>query len=227
MAPVTASGRLVIGDQLLAIFARDILEHHAHACIVYDIKCSEIVPNAIRAQGGVAIVAPSGHSIIKTNLRQHQALLAGELSCHFFFADRYFGYDDGIYAALRLIDLLYRSKKALDCFVDDLPKTYVTPEFRMECAEDIKPAIVARVQDYFLQKNVQDMTFVDGLRVTTKYGWGLIRASNTQPVICIRCESSSEQGLHSIKKDFYDALQPYIDTPILNQAFEENLCERS
>lgn len=218
MAPVTGSGKLVAGDQLLVLYARDIVAHNQDASIVYDIKCSQIVAQLVTQAGGKAYVSPSGHSIIKTGLRKHKALLAGELSCHFFFADRYFGYDDGIYAALRLIELVQRSQCTLDEMVAALPTTYTMPELRFSCAEEDKPLLVAAARSYFSEKEFCEMTLLDGMRVDMGYGWGLIRASNTQPVICIRCESDSPEGLRTIKHDFVQALSNQIDVRLLTQA---------
>jgi len=220
MAPVTQEGVLLGGDQLLVLYAQGILQHIPDAALVYDIKCSQIVPALVTKAGGKPFVSPSGHSIIKTELRKHAAMLAGELSCHFFFADRYFGYDDGIYAALRLIELLHTSQKSLDVLVEALPKTCSMPELRFACAEEDKGLLVACAKSYFAERDFKELTFVDGVRVDMGYGWGLIRASNTQPVICIRCESDSPEGLQTIKRDFLQALSDQIDVRKLSQELE-------
>lgn len=220
MAPVTQEGFLLGGDQLLVLYGQAVLEHIPDAAVVYDIKCSQIVPERIKQWGGKAYVSPSGHSIIKTELRKYAAMLAGELSCHFFFADRYFGYDDGIYAALRLIELLHQSKKSLDALVAELPKTCSMPELRFACAEEEKIELVACAKTYFSDKEFKELSFVDGVRVDMGYGWGLIRASNTQPVICIRCESDSSEGLQAIKRDFIVALSDKVDVAIFSKELE-------
>jgi len=220
MAPVTAEGRLIAGDQLLVLYARSVLDTHPHASIIYDIKCSQIVPDLVARACGTAHVSPSGHSIIKAAIQKHHAALAGELSCHFFFADRYFGYDDGIYAALRLLEIVQESHKTLDELVSELPETFATSEMRFLCAERVKENVVSGAQHYFSQKKIRDISLVDGVRVSTDDGWGIVRASNTQSVICVRCESSTPEGLNRVKKDFYAALVPFFEKDFLNEKME-------
>ena len=151
-------------------------------------------------------MSPSGHSIIKEHMFLNKALLAGELSCHFFFNDKYFGYDDGIYAMIRLFEILSKTKKSLDSLLYGFPQKLSSPEFRIACNEDDKELIVKSVKKFFEEKNPQEMITIDGVRAHMPYGWGLVRASNTQPVICLRFESDTLDGLEKIKKDFFNAL---------------------
>ncbi len=199
MGVVTARGRLLTGDQLLALFAQSLLGDYPGARIVYDSKCSLIVSSSIQDSGGFAYMAPSGHAIIREYMDRYKALLGGELSGHFFFADRYFGYDDGIYASLRLIELVQRSGLSLDDLVDRLPVTYATREWRIPYADVEKFALVDRIADVVAAyPGMRSITRLDGVRVATSDGWWLLRASNTQPVICIRAESDSRSGLCSL-----------------------------
>lgn len=211
MAPMTKEGVLISGDVLLALFSKYVVEQNPGAGVVFDIKCSRIVPALLTEWGGVPHISPSGHSIIKDALKKHKALLAGELSCHFFFKDRYFGYDDGIYAALRLLELIHASKKTLTQLLAYMPRTYATREIRIPCNENDKNRIVSCVYDFFSHRADAQIHMLDGLCATTQYGWGIIRASNTQPVICLRFESETEEGLAHIKKDFYSALSPVLE----------------
>jgi phosphomannomutase len=220
MAPLTATGRHVGGDELLVLYAQQVLEAQGPGMVIYDIKCSQLVPDMVKKLKGYAQVSPSGHSIIKSALRTQNAVLAGELSCHFFFADRYFGYDDGIYAFLRLLELLERSGKSLDELLQKFPTFCTSREMRIACAEDQKNLLVAAVKTHFLKKQVLELIEVDGVRVILPEGWGLARASNTQAAICIRCESSNLQDLRIIKEEFMIALMPHISQDILLSEME-------
>lgn len=215
MAPLTATGRHLGGDELLVLYAQPILASQGPATIIYDIKCSQVVPDMVAACAGTAQVSPSGHSIIKTALRAQGALLAGELSCHFFFADRYFGYDDGIYAFLRLLELVERSGKTLDELVQQLPVFCTSREMRIACEETQKLELVAAVKTHFEQLPIVEMIELDGIRVRLAGGWGLVRASNTQAAISIRCEGSSPAELAQIKQEFVTALSPYFAADVL------------
>jgi len=248
MASMTAGGYLVPGDKLLTIYAQAILATQrgseavngveaiiGMACardassvdavrdtisIIYDIKCSSIVAARIQASGGVAHISPSGHSIIKSRLRKERAVFAGELSGHFFFADRYFGFDDGIYAALRLIELLIASGRRLEELVADLPVLYATHEFRIVCSEDEKQIVIERVHKQFELQPLSTILLLDGVRMSNQYGWALVRASNTQAVICVRCESATPEGLACLKQDVYRALALSLDADVLQELLQ-------
>jgi phosphomannomutase/phosphoglucomutase len=221
MSPMTKKGYLVPGDKLLAIYTKKIIKNYPNANIVFDIKSSEALEEELISMGANPLIAPSGHSIIKEHLCKHNAKLAGELSCHFFFNDRYFGYDDGIYAALRLFELLYESDKSLDEMLEKLPKKVSSPEYRIKCAEQDKVKIVEHVKSSFSKKKNYKMLTIDGLRAKSKNGWGLIRASNTQPAICLRFESDTKKGLDQIRSDFESALLKYFDKKELEKHFYE------
>lgn len=217
MNPMTKDGFLVPGDQLLAVFAQKILQNHPGAPIVFDIKASSGLTEYLKSLGAKDIISPSGHSIIKDALLKNNALLAGELSCHFFFNDRYFGYDDGIYAALRLFEIIKESGQPLDKLIKIFPKKISSPEIRIECLEADKTKIVEDVKKYFTSRKDTESITIDGIRAQTPYGWGLVRASNTQPVICLRFESDSEEGIKKIKEDFCSALKQNFDEKELKE----------
>ena len=218
MTPMTKEGELVQGDKVLALFAQPILQSHPGAAIVFDVKCSAGLPELIQQWGGNPCISPSGHSIIKDQMKKKKGLLAGELSCHFFFHDRYFGYDDGIYAALRLFELLINSGKSLHELLQVFPKKYSTPEIRIECADEVKEGIVEQVKQEFLKNTQAAVLAIDGIRVSLDYGWGILRASNTQPVLCLRFESDTQEGLQHIQNDFVEQMGLYFDKTILQNA---------
>lgn len=220
MNPMTKSGYLVPGDQLLAIYAKKIVQKFPKAAVVFDIKSSQGLIQALESYGAIPCIAPSGHSIIKERLYKTNAKLAGELSCHFFFNDRYFGYDDGIYAALRLFELLEACDQSLDEMIATLPAKVSSPEYRIACAEQDKAAIVDHVKSIVAKQKKAKLLTIDGVRAEMPYGWGLIRASNTQPVICLRFESDTPEGLAQIRSVFEQALEPYFTQQQLRKYFE-------
>ena len=221
MCPITKSGKLVSGDRLLTIFAKPVLQAHPNATIVFDIKSSSCLIEALTKWGANPLISPSGHSIIKETMIRQNAKLAGELSCHFFFNDRYFGYDDGIYAMMRLVEILVTENRSLDELLDEMPAKESTAEIKIKCATEAdKKIIVDQVKTIFAaRKDVQAIT-IDGIRAQTHYGWGLLRASNTQPALILRFESDSKEGLKQIKSDFYDALKPHFDENVLIKKLE-------
>jgi phosphomannomutase/phosphoglucomutase len=196
---VDPRGRIVWGDQLMMLFARDILAERPGATFVSEVKCSQALYDDIAARGGRAIMWKVGHSLIKSKMKEEGAVLAGEMSGHMFFADRYFGYDDAVYAAARLCELLSRSERTLAELVDTLPVLYNTPEIRMPCPDDIKFEVVRRAVAHY--KAGHSVVDVDGARVAFTGGWGLIRASNTGPVLVLRCEADSPERLTAIRAE--------------------------
>jgi phosphomannomutase/phosphoglucomutase len=191
LGAVDASGEVVWGDKLMVLFARDVLQRHPGAAILGEVKCSQTLYDDIEKHGGRAILWKTGHSNIKTKMKEEGALLAGEMSGHLFFADRYFGYDDGIYGALRLLAILAESKKTMGELLQDLPPTFATPELRIECPDAIKFEVVDRVRDRYRQHH--EVIDVDGARILFGDGaWGLVRASNTGAVLVLRFEARSE-----------------------------------
>jgi len=194
---VDDTGNILWGDQLLILFSRAILKKHPGATIIGEVKCSQNLYNDIEQKGGKPIMWKTGHSLIKKKMKEENALLAGEMSGHVFFNDRYFGFDDAIYATGRLLELLCEEARPLSQLLWGLPTMYTTPEIRIECPDEIKFELVQKVSEYF--KSEYKVVNVDGVRVIFDDGWGLIRASNTQPVIVMRFEASSEDRLHDIR----------------------------
>lgn len=210
MAAMTKEGFLVPGDQLLALFAQCIVNSLSKAPIVFDIKSSSALIELLNRWQAVLVMSPSGHAIIRDQMKKTQAVLGGELSCHFFFADRYFGYDDGIYAFMRLVELLHTTKKTLTQLLTIIPHRYSTKEFRIACQPEFKTTMVEAIINGFVNKPGVEMITIDGVRVITPYGWAIVRPSNTQSVICIRCESESIDGLKTIKGEVITLLQPFL-----------------
>lgn len=209
MAAMTPKGILVGGDTLLALFSESVITQHPGASVVFDIKCSGILPALLAEWGAQPIMSPSGHSIIKSELKKHHAILGGELSCHFFFNDRYFGYDDGIYAALRLIELLLLSRKTLDELLLCWPTCYTTPELRLPCSDDIQTLLIEQVKNYFnLFPDAQIIT-IDGVRIVLPHGTVIVRASHTEPVICVRWESITQEGFKQLSWDMEGLLKEH------------------
>ena len=202
---VDEGGRIIWGDQLMVIFSRDLLVRHPGAKIIGEVKCSQTLYDDIERRGGKPIMWKTGHSLIKNKMKEEGALLAGEMSGHIFFAERYFGYDDAIYAGARLLEVLSRTEKDTSQLLEGLPTMVNTPEIRIECPEEKKFKIVEELaQDFKKEYKVID---VDGARVLFEGGWGLIRASNTQPVLVLRFEAKTEQRLQEIRKVFMDKLE--------------------
>jgi phosphomannomutase/phosphoglucomutase len=190
----------VWGDRLLALFAREMLPGHPGATVIGEVKCSQTAFDDIARHGGRPIMWKTGHSLIKTKMKEEHALLAGEMSGHFFFADRYFGYDDGIYAALRVLEIVSRTRRPIGELLADLPKTVSTPEIRVDCPDDVKTKVVAAVRDHFRGK--YETTEIDGVRIRHPDGaWALVRASNTGPIIVVRFEAPTEERLAEVRKE--------------------------
>ncbi|MCD6224935.1 MAG: phosphomannomutase/phosphoglucomutase [Deltaproteobacteria bacterium] len=190
------NGKIVFGDKLLIIFAREILSRKPGATFISEVKCSKVMYDDIEKHGGRAIMWKTGHSLIKQKMKQENAALAGEMSGHIFFSDRYLGFDDAVYASCRLIEILADTGKKISELLSDIPKTYSTPEIRVECPDDKKFALVDKVTEYFRKKyNIID---IDGVRVLFDDGWGLVRASNTQPALVLRFEALTKKRLEEI-----------------------------
>jgi phosphomannomutase/phosphoglucomutase len=190
-------GNIIWGDQLMILFSREISKSNKGATFVGEVKCSQNLFNDIEKHGGKAIMWRTGHSLIKEKMKKEKAVLGGEMSGHIFFADRYFGYDDAIYASCRLIELLSKTDKKLSQLLEDVPKTFITPEIRVDCPDEIKFKVVEKVKEE-LRKD-HPVIDVDGVRAQFGDGWGLVRASNTQPVLVLRFEALTEKRLQEIK----------------------------
>ena len=191
-------GNIIWGDELMIIFSRKILRTNPGAAIIAEVKSSQRLYDDIAANGGRPIMWKTGHSLIKAKMKQEGALLAGEMSGHIFFGDRYFGFDDAIYASLRLAEIVASSDKLLSEYLADLPKAYSTPEIRFDTPEEKKFEVVKKAQEYFKAQGYE-VNDIDGVRLNMGDGWGLLRASNTQPVLVMRFEAQTEQRLQEIR----------------------------
>jgi phosphomannomutase / phosphoglucomutase len=189
---VDEGGRIIWGDRLLILFARQVLAEHPGATIIGEVKCSQTLFDDIEKHGGVPIMARVGHSLIKAKIKETDAHLAGEMSGHIFFNDRYFGFDDALYATCRLAEILSRTSQPLSALLSDVPATFATPEIRRDCDESVKFDIPAKVAALFADD--YEVNTIDGVRVQFRDGWGLVRASNTQPVLVMRVEASSPEA---------------------------------
>ncbi len=208
---VDDKGNILWGDQLLTIFARDILSKNPGATIVGEVKCSQNLYQDIEKHGGVAIMAAAGHSLIKNKMRETGALLAGEMSGHVCFADNYFGFDDAVFAAGRILQIVAESEQKVSEMLSDLPKTAYTPEIRIECPDDKKFQIVHELTEFF--RNQYEVIDIDGVRINFGDGWALIRASNTQPVLVLRFEAGTRDRLKElvgIIKSQMDKYKPVV-----------------
>ena len=197
-------GEILWADRLLALYARAVLKKHPGACVVSEVKSSKVLYEDIRMHGGRPVMGKAGHSLMKKRMKEEKAILGGELSGHIFFADRYFGYDDAIYAACRLLEILGDRDVPLSELIADLPLTFSTPEIRVPCPDEIKFSIVQSACAYF--KKEHEVVDVDGARVIFSDGWGLVRASNTQPVLVYRFEADTEDRLEEIRSLVVDKI---------------------
>jgi phosphomannomutase/phosphoglucomutase len=203
---VDPSGRVLFGDELMVIYSRAILAKHPGAAVISEVKASHRLFQDVTRHGGRAIQWKTGHSLIKAKLKEEKALLAGEMSGHIFFADRYFGYDDALYAGARLLEIVARTGKTPAELIADLPPSVATPEIRVDCADDRKFDVVRRAVA-LLQAQGLAVNTIDGARVEFPDGWGLVRASNTQPVLVFRFEATSETRLAEIRAIVEGAVQ--------------------
>ncbi len=216
---VNRNGEIIWGDQLMIVLSREVLKKNIGAKIIGDVKCSQLMFDDIRANGGIPVMWKTGHSLIKQKMKDEKALIAGEFSGHIFIADRYYGFDDAIYTTLRLIEIMKLVGKDMGELLADVPKLYYTPEIRVDCPEEKKKSavekIVKKIMDY---KNsgsspyrILDVDTTDGVRLVFDEGWGLVRTSNTQPVVVMRVEAKTEQGRADyqafLEEEFRKAMQ--------------------
>ncbi len=198
-------GRVVWGDRLLVLFARQVLQDNPGAAIVGEVKCSKTLYDDVARHGGRPIMWKTGHTLIKAKMREEGALLGGEMSGHMFFADRYYGFDDACYATGRLLEILTMTGKTIGELLSDLPDTHTTPEIRVECPEEIKFEVVRRLQERLGGQH--ETVTVDGVRVIHPDGWGLVRASNTQPLLVLRFEAETKERLEVIREEIETAVE--------------------
>ena len=194
---VDETGRIIWGDELMIPISRSVLAENPGATIIAEVKCTQTLFDDIAARGGTPLMWKAGHSIIKAKMKETGALLAGEMSGHIFFADRFYGFDDATYAGARLIEMLSKTDEPFSHFFTDLPKTYSTPELRMPCPDDIKFDVVDQIAEYLARDH--NVITIDGARIQFENGWGLVRPSNTQAILVLRFEAESEIVLHSIR----------------------------
>jgi len=202
---VDGKGRILWGDQLLVLWSRDVLKTHPGATIIADVKASQVLFDEIAKAGGKPMMFKTGHSLIKSKMAEIGSPLAGEMSGHVFFADTFYGFDDALYCGLRLLNIVANSKESLAEMRDGLPQPVNTPELRFDCPDNQKFGVVEKVKAR-LQKDGATFSDIDGVRVSTKDGWWLLRASNTQPVLVARCEAADDPGLARLMTDLKAAL---------------------
>lgn len=219
MMAIDEDGLLILGDKLLALFARDILRNKKHAPIVCDITCSLLVRDVIEQQGGRTIESCVGAPLVKEAMEKSGALLGGEMSGYYFFKDRHPGYDDGIYTMFRLLDLLVQERKSLHDLLKTLPEKYSSYEVWIPCLQEQKYDIIKQVSDVVKRQDKWKVSQVDGVRAEIGEGWGLLRACNTQPMVSFRCEAKNKQELLEIKKEFKELLKPHIAYDVLKNLF--------
>jgi len=195
---VDDKGQILFGDQMMVVLARDVLKHHPGGVIIADVKASQVLFDEIAKAGGTPLMWKTGHSLIKAKMAETGSPLAGEMSGHIFFADRWYGFDDALYAGVRLLGILARSDEKLSTIRDALPHVINTPELRFDCDDTRKFGVIAEVAAR-LRSAGADVSETDGVRVLTEDGWWLLRASNTQAVLVARCEAASDAGLDRLK----------------------------
>lgn len=199
-------GEVIWPDRLLMLYARDVLSRNKEATIVYDVKCSSHLAEVIRAAGGIARMCPTGHSIVKAVMKEEQAALAGEMSGHIFFKDRWYGFDDALYSACRLLEIISASSQTVSEQFDAVPNSVNTPEIKIPIAEEEKFTFMQRFSEQAKFPDAEIIT-IDGLRVEFAHGWGLLRASNTTPCLVARFEAKDKASLEQIQSLFKTQLQ--------------------
>jgi phosphomannomutase/phosphoglucomutase len=197
---VDEHGKIIWGDQLLILFGRDaVLRYGAGVPVIFDVKCSELLPQALEKAGARPVMWKTGHSLIKARMKERDAVLAGEMSGHVFFGGDWFGFDDALFGAARLLEIVARHPGGIARLLSDLPQTFTTPEIRVDCPDERKFDIVARATEHF--RALYPVNDIDGVRMTFPKGWGLVRASNTQPILVLRFEATEPQALESYQRE--------------------------
>jgi phosphomannomutase len=208
---VDHTGKMIYGDELMTLFARSVLETKKGEKIVGDVKCSDRMYTDIAQHGGVPVLWKTGHSLVKEKIKTEKAPFGGEMSGHIFFADRNYGYDDAPYAGLRLCEIIAKSGKNVQELLAGLPPAFNTPEIRIDTTEEKKVLIVEKVKEAFSKPSEEfKVNLIDGIRISFRDGWALARASNTQPVLVVRFESSTQAGLDKIQKSVMDVVNKYL-----------------
>ncbi len=208
---VDENARFVLGDEMMVIISRAVLAANPGAKIIGDVKCSDRLYTDIKKHGGQGIMWKTGHSLVKAKIKEEKAPFGGELSGHIFFADRNYGYDDALYAGLRLVEILAKSKKPLSSMLAGMGSAFNTPEIRIDTTEEKKVSIVEKLRSVFGEGSPErKVNLIDGIRISYPDGWGLARASNTQPVLVLRFESETQAGLDRIRNEFESIVNPLL-----------------
>jgi phosphomannomutase/phosphoglucomutase len=207
---VNDRGEILWGDELMVLFSRALLKEKPGSTIIAEVKCSQRLFDDIAARDGTPLMWKAGHSLIKAKMKETNAALAGEMSGHIFFADRFWGFDDATYAGARVLEILSHTDKPLSALLADLPKTFSTPELRVPCPEEKKFAVVKAITEEFRKTN--EVIDIDGARIIFEHGWGLVRASNTQAILVLRFEADSEENLNEIRDLVEEKVKVFIDT---------------
>ncbi len=205
LGTIDETGKVIWGDILLLIFAREILARKPGAAFIGEVKCSQVLYDELTRLGARPIMYKTGHSLIKAKMIEEKAELAGEMSGHMFFADQYYGYDDALYAACRLMDIVARSGRPLSAQMTGLPATITTPEIRIDCPDEKKFEVVAQVAEHF--QSTHNVITIDGVRVLFQHGWGLVRPSNTQPVLVLRFEADNQEQLSEYRREMESVVE--------------------
>ena len=205
---VDENGRIIWGDELMVLLSRYVLREIPNATIIAEVKCSQTLFDDIAKNGGKPLMWKAGHSLIKAKMKETGAVLAGEMSGHIFFADRFYGFDDATYAGARVLEILSNTDKTLSELLSDLPKTFSTPELRVDCADDQKFAVVEKIADEFSKTN--EVITIDGARILFENGWGLVRASNTQAILVLRFEADTKENLQAIRQIVESRVKEFI-----------------
>jgi phosphomannomutase/phosphoglucomutase len=206
---INEKGEIIWGDELMILFSRVVLRENPNATIIAEVKCSQNLFDDIAKNGGNALMWKAGHSVIKAKMKETGAILAGEMSGHVFFADRFYGFDDATYAGARLLEILSNTDQTLSELLSDLPETFSTPELRVECAEEKKFAVVKKIAAEFSKTN--EVIAIDGVRILFTNGWGLVRPSNTQAILVLRFEADTEAHLRAIQEAIESSVKKFID----------------
>lgn len=205
---VDENGRIIWGDELMVLLSRMILRERPGSTVIAEVKCSQNLFDDIAKHGGVPIMWKAGHSLIKSKMKETGAVLAGEMSGHIFFADRFYGFDDATYAGARVLEILSKTDKKLSELLADLPETFSTPELRVDCPDETKFDVVAKIAEEF--SKTKEVLTIDGARILFEHGWGLVRASNTQEILVLRFEADSDEHLAEIRRIVESKVNEFI-----------------
>lgn len=205
---IDETGRIIWGDELMILLSREVLKENPNSTIVAEVKCTQILFDEIEKAGGEAIMSKAGHSIIKARMRETNAILGGEMSGHIFFADRFYSFDDAAYAGARILEILSKTDKKLSEIFAEFPQTVSTPEIRVECAEEKKSIVLAKIIEEF--SNTNEVITIDGARIVFENGWGLVRPSNTQALLILRFEADTPENLQKIREIVENKVQKFL-----------------